>query len=205
MNAADTLAAGLQALALQLDAATQSQLLAFAALLLRWNRAFNLISKQDEARLVERHLLDSLSLLPHLRGPNVCDLGSGAGLPGIPLAIARPALTFTLVDRAGRRCRFLRQAAMELALPNIEVVQADLADYRPAQGFATLVSRALDTPARLWPQLQHLLAPGGRALLQAGPDSADAIFTGAAHSSFLSMQIPGVQRTHYLWVLDSAA
>jgi 16S rRNA (guanine527-N7)-methyltransferase len=204
MDAA-ALARGLADLGLDLDADQQLKLLAYAALLSRWNQAYNLISRQDQHRLLSRHLLDSLAILPWLDGAPagpVADLGSGGGLPGIPLAIARPERPMTLIDRSARKTRFLEQCRIELGLTGLSVVTSDLAHYRPAQPFATLVSRALDTPARLWPRVSPLLMAGGRALLQAGPEAADASFRGIAAARFETLVVPGLDHPHYLWVVD---
>ncbi len=208
MSEATELAAGLDALGLALDPARQQKLLDYAALLSRWNQAFNLISRQDLHRLLSRHLLDSLALLPWLddapAGP-VADLGSGGGLPGIPLAIARPERAMTLIDRSARKTRFLEQCRIELNLAEVTVVTSELAHYRPAQPFATLVSRALDTPSRLWPKVSGLLEDHGRALLQAGPEAAEASFSGISAARFVTLAIPGLDHPHYLWVLDKCA
>ena len=116
-----TLLDGARTLGVELDPTSITRLLNYTRLLERWNGAFNLVSRKDIDRLVARHLLDSLSVLPLLRGPRVMDLGSGAGLPGIPLAIACPDLSFTLVDRSDRKARFLTQVIGELDLSNVFV------------------------------------------------------------------------------------
>ncbi len=123
--------------------ASGNSLLQFAALLRRWGAAFNLVSRRDSPRLVARHLLDSLSLAPMLRGVRVVDLGTGAGLPGVPLAIACPERSFTLIDRSERRIRFVRQAVVELGLTNVVPIAIDFDDFRADALFDTVVSRAV--------------------------------------------------------------
>jgi 16S rRNA (guanine527-N7)-methyltransferase len=188
------------------DASKQERLLAFAELILKWNRAFNLISRRDEARIVPRHLLDGVLLNRWLGGDRVGDLGSGAGLPGIPLAIVRPEINFTLIDRSERRTRFIRQACIELRLTNVEIVTADIDSYRPEVGFDTVVTRAVGHPEAMWLRAQPLLAGarGARALLQCGEHSAGARFAGAGSARFLTLPVPGLDRPHYLWVVEAS-
>lgn len=136
------LARGLDALGLELPKPVQEKLLGFRDLLARWNRIDNLTAVRDPAQMVERHLLDSLAIAPHLQGANVLDVGSGAGLPGIPLALAQPQRRFVLLDSQAKRVRFLNQAVIELGLDNVEVVQARVEHYRSPVPFAAVVSRA---------------------------------------------------------------
>jgi 16S rRNA (guanine527-N7)-methyltransferase len=202
---AAALEAGLATLGLELDTQARERLLAFTALLLKWNRAFNLISRRDEPRVVARHLLDALVLVRWLTGHTCADLGWGAGLPGLPLAIARPDIDFTLIDRSERRTRFLRQAKIELGLDNVDVITADLASYRPAIGFDTVVTRAVDHPEAIWPRARPLLARGGRALLQCGGQHAGARFEGAGSARYEPSVVPGLEHSHFIWIVDVPA
>lgn len=158
------LAQGLAGLGLDLPVAVQARLLAFRDLLWRWNKTYNLTAVRDPARMVARHLLDSLAVLPHLAGGRILDVGSGAGLPGIPLALAQPARRFVLLDSQAKRTRFLRQAVIELGLDNVEVVQSRVEHYRPGLPFDSIVSRAFSQLA----DFVRLAGPhcaGGGALL----------------------------------------
>lgn len=169
----DTLSQGLARLGLALDHDTQAKLLDYLALLAKWNRVYNLTANKTREQMVVYHLLDSLAVVPWLRGPNVIDVGTGAGLPGIPLALACPGLSFVLLDAQQKRTRFVRQVTIELALPNVDVVQARAADYRPPVRFATVISRAFASTADFVREVGHLCAPGGRILAMKGryPDA----------------------------------
>jgi 16S rRNA (guanine527-N7)-methyltransferase len=170
-------------------------------LLTRWNDAFNLVSRRDVSRLVPRHVLDSLSLLPHLVGRRVLDLGTGAGLPGLPLAIAAPAIAFTLLDRSERRLKFARQAVIELELANVEVECRSLDEFRPDVAFDTVVVRAVGTPRRLWRTLERVLAPTGVALFQsADPDALE--LPGGVVAKRHRIDIPGLAEPHWIVVLE---
>jgi 16S rRNA (guanine527-N7)-methyltransferase len=169
----------------------------FAAMLRRWNAAFNLVSRQDIRRLIPRHLLDALSLVPVLQGARILDLGTGAGLPGVPLAIARASMHFTLVDRNQRRIRFVRQAAFELGLTNVDAVAVDFADFRVDAAFDTVVSRAVASPVALWQVAEPLLVSGGQALLQVGARAIEQPID-MANVERIDVRIPGLIASHQL-------
>jgi 16S rRNA (guanine527-N7)-methyltransferase len=192
---AEELESGALALGVDLDASQIERLVHFAALLRRWNAAFNLVSRRDIQRLAARHLLDSLSLVPMLVGRRALDLGTGAGLPGIPLAIARPDIEFTLLDRSERRIRFVRQATLDLGLKNVDPVSADYADFRPTSLFDTVVSRAVAKPAALWREASTLLALDGVALFQVGALERDSDPLDTDVES-VSVHIPGLTQLH---------
>lgn len=158
------LSSGLQAQGVELSAAQQEALLAYLGLLLKWNRAYNLTAVRDPAEMVSRQLLDSLSILPWLEGARILDVGTGAGLPGIPLAIARPDLTFILLDSNGKKIRFVRQAIMELGLTNVQAEQQRIEAFRPDAPFDTITSRAFAELKDFVALTGHLLAPGGQWL-----------------------------------------
>ena len=130
-----------------LPADAQARLLAYVHLLEKWNRTYNLTAVRAPEQMIPRHLLDSLAILPYLQGQRVLDMGTGAGLPGIPLAMARPDLDFVLLDSNAKKTRFVTQACAELGLKNIEITQERVEKYQPARPFDTLVSRAFSTIA----------------------------------------------------------
>lgn len=159
---------GSKQLGIPLSSGAVEQLTAYLALLERWNRAWNLTAVREPEAMVIRHILDSLSIRPWIEGPRVLDVGSGAGLPGIPLAIACPEAQFCLLDSNGKRTRFLIQASAELRLANIDVVRSRVEDYQPAVLFNTVVSRAFSTVADLLADAGRLCAPEGRLLAMKG-------------------------------------
>lgn len=135
---------------------------------MRWNRVYNLTAVRDPQQMIPRHLLDSLAVLPYLRGATVLDVGSGAGIPGIPLAIASPERQFALLDSQAKRTRFLRQAQIELELGNVEVVHARAEAYQPQRTFDIVLARAFAELAELIALAGHLCAPTGELLAMKG-------------------------------------
>jgi len=162
------LAPGLAALGVTLPAGGEARLLEFVELLQHWNQAYNLTAVRDPGEMVVKHLLDSLAVLPYVRGTPVEDVGAGAGLPGIPLAIALPDTRFVLLDSNGKKTRFMVQAAASLKLHNVEVVQSRAEGYRPAEPFATVISRAFATLGEFLRLAGQGCASGGRLLAMKG-------------------------------------
>lgn len=196
-----TLRADAARVGVALDDEQIDTLCAFAALIRRWSDAMNLVSRADLGRLEARHLIDSLAFVPHVRGHTVADLGTGAGLPGLPIAIARPELDVTLLDRSEKRLRFVRQAIVELALGNVTVLAADASRFRPTTGFDTVVARALADPAATWRLARPLLAARGR-LVWATADNVAIPDVGCADAAIHPVSLPGVERRHQLIVVD---
>lgn len=155
------LAQGLQSMGLAADQNQQQQMLDYLALLQKWNRTFNLTAIRDPDIMVSRQLLDSLSIHSLLRGDTVLDVGSGAGLPGIPLAIMNPARAFTLLDTNSKKTRFLKQAKLELELGNVRVEKARVEQFQPRQRYDTITSRAFAALPDMLQLTRHLRAPGG--------------------------------------------
>jgi 16S rRNA (guanine527-N7)-methyltransferase len=162
MTDADRLADGLSALGLHLNTAQRAALLAYRDLLVKWNRAYNLTAVRDPAEMITRHLLDSLAVLAHLDDRDTLDVGTGAGLPGIPLAIALPARRFVLLDSNGKKTRFVNQARRELGLENVEVVHARVEQYRNAP--LQIISRAFAALPEMLAVLAPLTTEGSRIL-----------------------------------------
>ena len=165
---------GLRTLGVALPPGAEARLLAFADLLLQWNKAYNLTAVRDPAEVLTKHLLDSLSVLPFIAGSPVLDVGTGAGLPGIPLALALPETRFVLLDSNGKKTRFITHAAAVLPLPNVSAVQSRVEDYRPEAPFATVLSRAFASLNDFAALAGGLAAPDGRLLAMKGaPEAAE--------------------------------
>ena len=201
-----TLAAGLAELGLDLPDAVQHKLLAFRDLLLKWNRTYNLTALRDPEQVVSHHLLDSLAILPHVGGGALLDVGSGGGLPGIPLAIARPELAVTLVDAVQKKTTFLQQAAIELGLKNVAVHHARVEEMRGQ--YAQISSRAFADLARLVGLTRHLLEPGGRWLAMKGvrpDDEIAALPVGVAVAAVVPLTVPGLDAERHLLILKAGS
>jgi 16S rRNA (guanine527-N7)-methyltransferase len=189
---AQKLTEGLSAMRLELPPDAQEKLLAYLDLLAKWNRAYNLTAVRDPADMVSRHLLDSLAVLPFVHGKNLADLGSGAGLPGIPLAIARPDILATLVENNGKKARFMREAARGLPLANVIVDQTRVQDTTGT--FDTITARAFASLPDMLAWGGHLLAPGGRWLALKGhadPAEIGAIPDGFRIVAVHALRVPG--------------
>ena len=138
----------LQAMSVEASAEQCRQLGQFIALLAKWNKVYNLTAIRGVEQMISEHLLDSLSLTPYVRGPRLLDVGTGGGLPGIPLAILLPEIEFVLIDSNAKKTRFVQQVVIELKLNNVEVVCSRIEDYRPAVLPAQISSRAFASLAR---------------------------------------------------------
>ena len=156
---------GLGELALALPVEAREQLLEYLALLGKWNRTYNLTAIRAPLSMVSHHLLDSLAVLPHLpldpARATLADAGSGAGLPGIPLAVARPDWSVWLAEASQKKAAFLRQAVIELGLSNVQVYEGRVQAWRPAARFAVVISRAFAELAEFISACRHLVEPGG--------------------------------------------
>lgn len=187
--------AGLASMGVDLDGPTRDRLVRYLRLLERWNRAYNLTAVRDPLEMVPRHLLDSLAALPHLRGRRCLDVGSGAGLPGLVLAAANPAIAWVLLDSSAKKCRFLIHARVELELDNVRVERIRVEDFHPGTRFSTIISRALSNLAEFVSGAEHLLAPGGRMIAMKGryPEQELSALGGyAGRTEVVPVRLPGL-------------
>jgi 16S rRNA (guanine527-N7)-methyltransferase len=200
----DKLAEGLAALSLNLNDHVQHQLIDFLHLLVKWNRAYNLTAVRQPEQMVTRHLLDSLVIGPYLQGPRILDVGTGAGLPGIPLALAYPDYQFTLLDSNGKKIRFVTQVVAELGLVNVDVVQSRVEAYQPASRFDTVTARAYSSIEELVKQTAHLLADGGQYLIMKGAypvAEVEAMPAGYHLEAIHQLQVPRLDAQRHLLVV----
>jgi 16S rRNA (guanine527-N7)-methyltransferase len=196
---AGRLADGLAAIRIGLRPEARGTLIDYLELLAKWNRAYNLTAVRDAVEMVSRHLLDSLAVLPFVHGDTLADLGSGAGLPGIPLAIARPDLAITLIESNGKKARFLREAVRTLPLPNVTVREARVQDA--AGHFETVTARAFASLADMLAWGGHLLAEDGQWLAMKGridPDEITGVPEGFRLVAVHPLEVPGIDGARHL-------
>jgi 16S rRNA (guanine527-N7)-methyltransferase len=191
---------------LPLDA--QERFAQHLALIAKWNRVHNLTAIRETDQMVVLHLLDSLSLLPHIEGARtVLDVGSGPGLPGIPVAIARPDAAVSLLDSSHKKCTFLQQAKTELGLANVEVICERVENWKPGRTFDAIVSRAFSDLADFVAQAQHLLAAGGQLVAMKGVYPFDEIArVPASHrvAQVLELRVPHLDAKRHLVFVEAA-
>jgi 16S rRNA (guanine527-N7)-methyltransferase len=193
---------GIAALGLALPEDAVQRLLDYQALLERWNAAYNLTAIRDPGEMITRHLVDSLAILPYVQGHTLADLGTGPGLPGIPLAIAAPGREILLVDSNGKKVRFLREAIRALKLEGVRAVQSRVEDVEGQ--FDCVTARAFATLADMLGWGGHLLAPGGIWLAMKGKrpdDELPGIPAGFAVRGMHELTVPGLDAERHLVVL----
>ena len=188
----DILLSGLQALGMVDNQVLIDPLLAFLTLMGKWNKTYNLTSIRNRLEMVRLHLLDSLAVLPYLRGPRVIDIGTGAGLPGIPLAIGAPDMEFTLLDSNAKKTRFVQQAVLELKLRNVTVCHSRVKDYQPDIKFNTVISRAFSSVQDFVDSTSHLLGEQGVMLAMKGLIPDQELSQMALQYSLIPIKVPGV-------------
>jgi 16S rRNA (guanine527-N7)-methyltransferase len=197
---------GLAALGVALPDGARARLLDYAALLLKWNRVYNLTAIREPEQAVTHHLLDALSVLSHLDGiARLADVGSGGGLPGIPLAIARPALAVTSIEAVGKKAGFQQQARIELGLANFEVINARVENVHADTPFDAVISRAFSELADFVALTRHLLRPGGRLLAMKGVYPRDELArlpAGVRVVAAPALTVPGLAAHRHLIILE---
>ena len=197
---------------LGLDAALAAPLLAYLALLVRWNATYNLTAIRDPREMVAKHLLDSLAMHPYVdaiasAGGRLADLGTGPGLPGIPLAIAKPGLQVSLVESNGKKVRFLREAIRKLGLTNAEAVESRIEAFDAPGRFDAITARALATLPLILESGGHLLRPGGVLLAMKGvvpSEEIAALPEGWVVREMHPMRVPGLDAERHLIVVAAA-
>lgn len=203
---AEELQQGARELGVDLTEQQQTQLLAYLALLIKWNKAYNLTAVRDPDEMVSRHLLDSLSVVPFVAeaGDNWLDVGSGGGMPGIPLAILFPERRFTLLDSNGKKTRFLTQVKLELKLANLEVIHSRVEAFTPEQPFNGICSRAFSSLVDFSNWTRHLGDGHTRWLAMKGvhpDDELQALPADFRLTATHVLKVPGCQGQRHLLIL----
>ena len=204
MNLSEGLVAGSSALGVALDAVQQQKLLDYIALIVKWNKVYNLTAVREPEAMIGHHLLDSLAVLPHLAGVRrLIDVGSGAGLPGIPLAIARPDMKIALLDSNHKKTTFMRQACLELGLTNAEVVCERVEQWQPQDKYDAVISRAYSELKEFVRLSAHLLAKGGKLYAMKGvyPVEEIAQLKSAKVEEVIALTVPGLEAQRHLVII----
>lgn len=183
---------GLQELALSFSEDHIIALQSFIKLIAKWNKAYNLTAVRDELAMAQLHILDSLAVLPHIRGRRIADIGTGAGLPGIPLAIMRPEIEFVLLDANSKKTRFVQQAVLELKLNNVRVEHSRVEQFKPDQGFDTVLMRAFANMQDIIELTSHLLAEDGILLAMKGQAADQELEHITQQYNVIPITVPGI-------------
>jgi 16S rRNA (guanine527-N7)-methyltransferase len=195
---------GLDQLELDLPAAARDKLLSYVELLAKWNRTYNLTAIREPVKMVSHHLLDSLAVAAHLpmhAGATLADVGSGGGLPGVPLAVARPEWRITVNDASAKKAAFLRQAAIELGLTNVVVHEGRVESWQPAAKFEVVISRAFAELASFIASCRHLVAPIGTLAAMKGVfprAELEAVPAGCRCAHVIALRVPLLDAERHL-------
>lgn len=198
---------GLAEMGLEIPEARANRMLDYLDILAKWNRIYNLTAVRKTEQMLTRHLLDSLAILPYVRPGRIIDVGSGAGLPGIPLALAMPESEFVLLDSNSKKTRFMQQAKADLQLDNLEVVHERVEDYRPEARFDTVVSRAYSSLSGMLESTAHLLKEDGINLAMKGVyplAELDAIPEGYELVGVEQLHVPGLDADRHVVIIKRA-
>jgi 16S rRNA (guanine527-N7)-methyltransferase len=192
---------GLDQLGLNLQVSQQQLLLDYLDILMKWNKAYNLVGTHDRQTLITHHILDSLSVLPFVKVSAVLDVGTGAGLPGIPLAIALPETQFTLIDSNGKKTRFLTEVKNALKLQNVQVVNDRVEKLQTKHAFNVIISRAVGSAELLAKLSQHLIQPDTRLILMKGEKPQQELESIGPAIRIEKLQVPGVAGQRHLLII----
>ncbi|MGB0237617.1 MAG: 16S rRNA (guanine(527)-N(7))-methyltransferase RsmG [Cycloclasticus sp.] len=189
---------GLIEMGIELPQACVGKLMGFLQMLVKWNRVYNLSAINEPEEMVRLHILDSLAVLPFLQGARCIDVGTGAGLPGIPLAIARDDMQFSLLDSNSKKTRFIQQVCIELVLENVLPIHSRIEECLPEQKFDTVTARALTDMPGLLLKTRHLLTSGGQLLAMKSKQTEIIDSPGFQFDSVVSLEIPELEATRNL-------
>ncbi len=197
-----------QLLGVPLSETSAERLLALLDELVRWNNAYNLTAVRHREEMLTRHILDSLAIHGDLRGTRIADVGTGAGFPGLPLALANPGRQFTLIDSSGKKTRFVAHAARVLALENVTALNLRVEHVRPGMPFETVVARAFASLPQLLARVRTLCGPGTRVLAMKGRYPASEIAAVPSRWRVVEarlLQVPGLEEARHLITVEAAS
>jgi len=203
MEFAQLLTRGIEKLGLNVSAENQLKLMKYLALLNKWNNVYNLTAIRSQQQMVTHHLLDSLSILPNLRSGNCLDVGCGAGLPGIILAIAKPECDFTLIDSNGKKTSFVRQAVIELDINNVEIITERIEAWVTQEKFNCIISRAFANTSEFVRLTRRLIAKNGHWLAMKGEAGEELknLPAGIEIETLISLQVPEIDASRSVVIL----
>ena len=198
----DLLIEGLQRMALKLSDQVIDQLMTYLNLVEKWNRVYNLTAIRERDEMIKLHLLDSLSILNHVHVKNILDVGSGAGFPGIVLAITKPELKVTVMDSVNKKTTFMQQVKSELALTNLDVVNSRVEDYQPITLFEAVTSRAFSNLKNMMSLTQHTLQKEGVWLAMKSKDVREELEAFEKNQyTLIPLEVPFINAERYLVIL----
>jgi 16S rRNA (guanine527-N7)-methyltransferase len=203
-NCLQILQQGLKELNIPSDENKLESLLAFIKLIDKWNKAYNLTAVRNQEKMARLHMLDSLAVLPFIQGTQVADIGTGAGLPGIPLAIFLPDVEFTLVDSNSKKTRFVQQAILELKLQNVKVIHSRVEKFQSETLFTTVIMRAFSSLQNIIHLTEHLLTDQGILLAMKGQKPDKELDEISRPYSILPIQVPGIEAERCLIRIQGA-
>lgn len=204
-NCKKILQQGLQELDITMDDKQLESLLAFIKLMEKWNKAYNLTAVRHREEMARLHILDSLAVLPHVKGEHVADIGTGAGLPGIPLALFLPHVQFTLIDSNSKKTRFVQQAILELNLKNVTVIHSRVENIDTEHLFSTVIMRAFANLADILKLTSHLIEKQGVLLAMKGQIPEKELIDCKEKHTIIGIKVPGVEAERCLIKIEGVA
>ena len=203
MNYAQQLSCGIEQLNVKFDSTQIDCLLQFVELLQKWNKTYNLTAIENTEDILNKHILDSIAVEPYISGQRIVDVGSGAGLPGIPLAVLCKDKEFVLLDANAKKTHFIQQAVIELGLKNVRVVQKRVEQYAPKHEFDTVVSRAYATGSKFFQTTLHLSSRGQFLLMLGKKTALDNMPDQLKLMNIVTLQIPDIAASRQIAVLTA--
>jgi len=195
---------GITRLGLSEDRVKLEKLLNFIELIAKWNKIYNLTAIRDKQEMVKRHILDSLAISPYIRGQRLIDIGTGAGLPGIPLAIFHPEKQFVLLDSNAKKTRFVQQVILELKLSNVSVHQGRVEDFKPKIGFDTVTCRAFSSMDNIARLTRHLFNENGLLLAMKAQKLDEELNALGKDYRLIALKVPFIEAERCLVCLESS-